>query len=331
LPLFFVLLFLVSDPAQAPSLLQRGLIALQHAQLREAQENLEQASRADPKNPYVWASLAETYFRLKEPEKASAAAETAEKSGGGDPLVAHALAMYYSEAGDLARAAQFEEQYRAAAWEKAKADPRIAFDYVQILLRREEFTRAAEVTDAALQANPKNAQLILALGVARYGQRRFEDAIVAFLKVIDIDPAIEQPYLFLGRMLDQAGTHLDEIEKDYAAWAARDSGNAEAQLLLAKALLANDSQSERAEALLRRSIELNGNDWESHYELGVLLAGKREYKEAAGELTRSIELDPKEPMPHYHLARVYDRLGQPEQAKAEREAHERLTDHTTPP
>ena len=46
------------------------------------------------------------------------------------------------------------------------------------------------------------------------------------------------------------------------------------------------------------------------------------------ELTRSIELDRKQSMPHYHLARVYDRLGQPERAKAEREAHERLTTPT---
>jgi hypothetical protein len=36
-------------------------------------------------------------------------------------------------------------------------------------------------------------------------------------------------------------------------------------------------------------------------------------------------LDEKQAMPHYHLARVYDRLGNAEGAKAERELHEKLT------
>lgn len=287
------------DPRQTQPLLQRGLLALQHGQMTEAREDLEQASRLDPKNPYVWASLAETYLRLKEPEKASAAAETAEKSGSGNPVAAHALAIFY-------------------------------FHYAQSLLERGDFTQAAGVLQPALAKHPKDAQLMLALGVARYGQRRFEDAVVAFLNVIQIDRQIEQPYVFLGKMLDQAGSHLGEITKAYEAWASADPKNAEARLLWAKALLASDSRNERAEALLRRSIELNPNDWESHYELGVLLAGKRDYQAAAAELTRSIELDPKQPMPHYHLARVYDRLGQPERAKAEREIHEQLTGTRAP-
>jgi Flp pilus assembly protein TadD len=77
--------------------------------------------------------------------------------------------------------------------------------------------------------------------------------------------------------------------------------------------------------LLERSISLDSKDWESHYELGLLLSNKHDYQGAARELKRSIDLNPKEAMPHYHLARVYDRLGQPEQAKAEREIHQRLT------
>lgn len=308
-------------------LVQEGLRALQHGQLTQAQEALEHASRLDPDNAYAWASLAETYLRLKHPQQASAAAQTAEKVGSGNPVVSHALAIFYTESGDPARAFAF-----AQTAERQQASPanrhllaQTAFDYAEVLLRQQDFTRAADALGSALHANPRNAQLTLALGVARYGQRRFEDSVVAFLKVIQIDPTIEQPYIFLGRILDQTGTHLGEITNAYETWASRDPHNAKAQLLLAKALLASDSRNERAEGLLRRSIALSPNDWEAHYELGVLLANKHEYQQSAAELTRSIELDPKQPMPHYHLARVYDRLRQPERAKAERELHERLT------
>jgi Flp pilus assembly protein TadD len=348
---------LFTDPNDAAALLQRGLVALQHGQLVEARDALEQASRVDPKNPYVWTSLAETYFRLKEPKKASAAAETAEKSGAGNPLVAHALAMYCSETGEFARAAKLEQQYaqsgnadasamsRAAelylkagdsngaltvAKKAAQQDPQLAFDFAQVFLRRGDFTPAAEVVQSGLATHPSDTQLTLALGVARYGQRRFEDAVVAFLQVIHMDPAIEQPYVFLGRILDQAGSHLDEITQDCQKWAEREPQNAKAQLLLAKALLTANSDDPRAEALLRKAIALDPNDWESHYELGVLLARKHVYPEAAEQLKRSTELNATQPMPHYHLARVYDRLGKPELAQAERETHQRLTNPSAP-
>ncbi len=95
--------------------------------------------------------------------------------------------------------------------------------------------------------------------------------------------------------------------------------------MLAKVLLVSGPRSARAADLLRKSIALDPNNWESHYELGVLLAGTHDYRNAAAELTRSIELNGKEAMPHYHLARVYDRLGEPDRAKAERAIHQQLT------
>ncbi|MFL6462885.1 MAG: tetratricopeptide repeat protein [Bryobacteraceae bacterium] len=383
---FLFLLFFQSQPQ--PSLLQRGLIALKDGQLAEARRDLEQASQADPKNPYIWSSLAQTYLRLKMPVQASAAARTAEQTGASNPLIHHALAMFYSETGQLRHAAELEQKFaqspkadrdalaRAAtlylsagdaqaavtlaqqsvsqssspekenllgralmaanqkqegekhlqlAWEGAKTDERIAFDYTQALLQRQDFTRAADVIDSALSAHSQDPQLTLALGVVRYGQRRFDDAITAFLKVIELNPEVEQPYLFIGRMLEQAGEHLPEITKAYESWAAREPQNPKAQLLLAKALLTQDHRSDRAQALLQKSIALDGNDWEAHYQLGTALADRRDWKAAAAELNRSVELNPKQPLPHYHLARVYDRLGQGERAEAERAIHQQLT------
>lgn len=288
---FLLLLLLASDPK---ALLKQGLVALQHNQLAEARTALEEAGRLDSENPYVWTSLAETYLRLGDSKNAESSASKAGKLGSTNPVVAHALGMFY-------------------------------FEDAQQLLRKEEFTHAADVLTTGLETDPRNAKLVLALGVARYGQRRFDDAMAQFLQVIQIDSTIKQPYLFLGRMLDQAGDHLPEITKDYETWAAKNPQNAKAPLLLAKALLAAGSRNPKAEDLLHRSVALDPNDWESHYELGVLLAGKHEYKSAAAELTRSLALDPKQPMTHYHLARIYDRLGQPDKAKAERQIHQQLT------
>ena len=352
--LYAFLFFYLAQAPQPRNLLQRGLLNLQHGDLAQAREDLEEASRSDPRNPFVWSSLAETYLRLNDREDAMSAAAKAEKLGSGNPVVGHALAIFFLTAGDAASglrcaetaaetkpsAANLDLLGRAliangkpkdgisqldSAWNQAQTDPQISFDYADALLHAEDFTRAADVLTSALEAHPENAQLTVALGVARYGQRRFEDAIVLFLKTIKLAPDAQQPYVFLGKMLDQAGSHLPEITAGYERWAAANPDDARAELLLAKALLTVDPRSERALELLKKSVTLDPKDWEAHYELGVLLEGKHDYAAAATELSAATELEPNQPMPHYHLARVYDRLGKPERAKAEREIHERLT------
>jgi Flp pilus assembly protein TadD len=302
---------LAADSNTPQDLLKHGLLALQQGKIGEARADLEQASRADPKNAYVWSALAQTYFRANEPKLASAAADKAEKIGGQDPVVGHALAMYYSEVGQLAHA--------------ARLDPQAAFYWTKALLERGDFTQAADVAESGLTGHPNDPQMVLALGVARYGQRRFDEAIAEFLRVIQIDPQIEQPYVFLGKMLDQAGPRLDEITRAYENWVSGNPKSAKAKLLLAKALLAANNRDQRAEALLRESLALEAGNWETHYELGILLADRHDYAAAAKELGRSIEIDPKQAVTHYHLARVYDRLGEPQRAQEEREAHDRLT------
>lgn len=385
--LALLLLFLTASepPTQ---ILQRGLLALQHGDLAQARSAFEEVVQNDPRNAFAWASLAETYLRLKQPAAAATAATKAEKFGADNPAIDHALAFYFTKTGEFRHAAELEQKFAASgradpeaeqrvaslfldggdvpdaltaaqkaveqhpspgaenllgrafqaagktreselhlgvAWQGAKTDPQLAFDYVQALLRHQDFDKSAEVLTTAMESRPDDAQLVLALGVARYGQRRFEDATSAFLKVIRIDPQVEQPYVFLGKMLDQAGTHLPEITAAYQTWLARNPQNAIGLLLLAKARLASDSKDATAEGLLRKSLLLDGKNWEAHYELGVLLEAKRDWTGAAAELRRSAELDVKQAMPHYHLARVYDRLGEAERAKAERELHQKLT------
>ena len=56
-----------------------------------------------------------------------------------------------------------------------------------------------------------------------------------------------------------------------------------------------------------------------------MLEAKRDFAGAAREFSRAAELNPKNPGVHYRLARVYDRLGKADEAKAEHALHERLT------
>jgi tetratricopeptide (TPR) repeat protein len=199
------------------------------------------------------------------------------------------------------------------------------FELARLYLRHQNAEAAVETLQEGRKIFARSAQLELALGVAYYGLRRFSDAADCFLRTIRIAPEVEQPYVFLGRMLDQAEEELPQVTEAYAALVKSKPDDYLANFLYGKALSVASGDRRQIEALFRKSIALNSGYWESHYELGILLERGRDFAGAAGEFQRAIELNPKSPTPHYHLARVYERLGRKDEAAAEHAAHERLS------
>jgi len=198
------------------------------------------------------------------------------------------------------------------------------FEPARDLLKHNSPQEAIQVLEDGKKVFARSAQIELTLGVAYYSMRRFSDAVDAFLHVIRIDPGVEQPYVFLGRMLDQTASKLPDVTAAFAALAKANPQNYTADFLYGKALAFGGKRDE-AEPLLRKSIAENAEFWESHFELGGVLEAKHDFAGAAREFSRAAELNPKNPGVHYRLARVYDRLGKADEAKAEHALHERLT------
>ncbi len=199
------------------------------------------------------------------------------------------------------------------------------FGLGRLYLRHKNPEAAVQVFQEGRKIFARSPQLELALGVAYYGLRRFPDAVECFLRTIQMSPEVEQPYVFLGRMLDQAEDKLPQVTEAFAALVKSRSESYLPHFLYAKALALQSAPAPQIEALLRKSIALKADFWESHYELGSLLDRRRDFEGAAAEYRRSIELKPDNPTAHYRLARVYERLGKKDEAAAERAAHERLT------
>jgi len=205
------------------------------------------------------------------------------------------------------------------------------FDLAYVLLVHQNFDVAIQLLESARKIFDRSAQLELALGIANYGQRKFPEAVDVFLRAAELAPTIEQPYVFLGRIISHAEGRLGEITEKFASFAKANPKNYLGCFLHAKGLIAQMGPSPsgelaaQAERLLKDSISLNPNFWESQFELGNLFEGKKDFSAAARHLKRAIQLSPKTPAPHYRLARVYDRLGNAEAAQAERVQHEKLT------
>jgi Flp pilus assembly protein TadD len=274
--------------------------------------------------------------KIADPQAAARAAKLSLQAG--DPkqaMVWAQAALAHADSAELHHllgiAAEADRQPETAFIELHKAvdlspyDESLQFDLGQALLRHGDFAAALEVFDAARKRFAKSAQIELAYGVAAYGQRKFHDSIAAFLHVTELDPSIEQPYVFIGKILENADDLMPQVLARYAAWTAAEPGNYLAWFLHAKALEASAGDPAISITELHRSIAINPNFWESHLELGIVLMQREQWQDAASELSRAIALDNTKPAPHFQLARAYKQLGKRDEAQAELAEFKRLS------
>jgi tetratricopeptide (TPR) repeat protein len=304
-----------------------GLLALQRNDLTAAQTNLEAAAKLAPGNGRVWVALAQTYWKLKAHVKADAAAARAQALAPRDPLVLSSLAIYYAESGRALKSAEAQARYSALVPLDASARERaesLYFQAAQPLLQQGKFAEAITILSAGTKHLSNSAQLELALGVAYYGLRRFDDAAGAFLRTIAIAPDTDQPYVFLGKFLDQIPGRLPEVTKKFIEYETANPSSFAGYFWHAKALNAQSIEPETARKLLEKALAMNERDASAHFELGTVFDRTRRYADAAREFERATELAPNDPATHYRLSRVYDRLGKVEAAQAERERHAKL-------
>jgi tetratricopeptide (TPR) repeat protein len=319
-------LLLTADPTFDEAF-RAGLLALQRNDLPAAEQNLAAASRLAPGNARVWVALARTYWKLDRGAEAARAADRAGLLGKSDTTVLSSLSIYYADAGQPLKAAEAEAAYCALSPRDAAARERagaLYFQAAQPLLEQQRFTEAIDILKPATARLTGSAQLELALGVAYYGMRRFDDAAAAFLRTIAIAPEVERPYLFLGRFLGQIPSRLPEVTARFVAYEKAHPQRAAGYLLHAKALDAQSADADTARVLLEKALAIDDRDASAHFEMGVVLDRLERHEDAVKEFVRSAELDPNEPATHYRLSRLYDRLGRQEDARRERELHARL-------
>jgi tetratricopeptide (TPR) repeat protein len=326
-----ILLLAASTAAGASDdALRAGLMALQRGDLAGAQASLETASRETPRDGRVWVALSQTYWKLHRAGDADAAASRAAAVAPEDPAVLQGLAIYYSETGRTLQAAQAEARFAAKVPGNSEARARAAelyFAAAQPLLDGQKFGEAAAVLEEATARVRGNAQLELALGVAYYGLRRFDEAADAFLRTIEAagpESAPPQPYTFLGKILDQIPGRLARVTEKFAAYQAAHPERAEAWLLHAKALDAQSLEPEKALGLIEKSIALDAGNAAAYFEKGTVLDRMERFADASAAYERAAQLAPGDAATHYRLARDYERMGKPEEAARERERHAEL-------
>ncbi len=270
-----------------------------------------------------------------------------------DPAAALRAAMLFSEVGQHARAIDFGSEaltrgerpelrlllargYEATGKpEEAVAQYRgllalLPYDepthaaFGQALLRMARFNEAAAFLAESRGKFDKSPQIELAYGVALYTLRRFPEAGAAFFRVIALAPEVPQPYIFLGRMIDQLPDRVEALREVAAVWYRNEAKNGFAPFVYARALAAAGAPDNETKPLLLEAMRRDGKVWEFPFELAQMLERQRDWAGAAREYEKAIALNPGVPEPHYRLARVYDRLAKPALAARERQIHQKL-------
>lgn len=257
------------------------------------------------------------------------------------------LAHDRAAAGDSEKATPLFEE----ALELAPADFEIRVDYAEASLIAKDYAKARLLAQQCLDADPKNAKAHLILGRSllllnknEAAKEQFEAAIAiesnfengfalatAYLALKDVRSAAIIFAEMLTGLGDSAEIHMrfgrayadaslpDQAIQEFKKAIAKQSKLPTAHYSLGAAYLQsmgeiNDPQ---AEAEFRKELEINRNDFFSHFELGSIALTEHRLEEAEGELTRAESLNPQSPDPPLSLGEVYRQLDRPVEAEAE--------------
>ena len=184
---------------------------------------------------------------------------------------------------------------------------------------REQLTRLAA-------SHPDAPLYIYWLARIDYDQRRYEDAIEKFNRVIRLDPTSARAYDNLGLALDMSGrpeeargmflkaVDLNRKLPDPSPWPPHNLG-----YLLVRLLEFKD-----AEKALRESLKYDPRFATAHYHLGRALEGDGRDSEAIDEYRVAISIDPTAVEALYSLGLLYRRQNRPAEADAVFAEYKRL-------
>jgi tetratricopeptide (TPR) repeat protein len=172
-----------------------GLVLLRRQKTAPAGERLEKAARLAPRSPLVWLGAAQTRLQLGRRDEAIEAAGRALTLAPGEPGVARALAMFYAQAGEFAKAADQELRWAAASPQDQQAPARAA----ELYLRAGNADQAIQVAGQILTRGESAAVRHL-LGKAYRLKGDPARAVEELQTAIRLDSANPAPYADLAQL-----------------------------------------------------------------------------------------------------------------------------------
>jgi tetratricopeptide (TPR) repeat protein len=202
--------------------------------------------------------------------------------------------------------------------EAIQIDPSQDNSYLALADLFEQSDRYADAVDVLKQARasaPDAAAILLPLGSDLVRMERYSEGIAILRELLQKSPDTAEAYISIADAARRMGDPVAEVT------ALRDLERYKPEypmlhILLAKAML-NQTQPDYPKILneLLSAAKDAPNDPDVFFLRGKAYIALGRYAEALPALRHSIELRPTEPSPYYQLARVYQKLGQPQMAR----------------
>ncbi|WP_434222749.1 tetratricopeptide repeat protein [Limnospira platensis CENA597] len=176
------------------------------------------------------------------------------------------------------------------------------------LVKLELWDEAIATLNQGLELKPDYYKFYLPLGQALVHQQHGEAAIEAYGKAVALKPGVAEFNLQLGHLLRRQGRFTEAV--GYLQQAADFQGDdPQLQLGLGVALVEAGTDLHRAEASLRRTLELQPDQGEAYFYLGKLEGLRGRWDEALAMYRRSWEINPQVGEWGLALAEALEKLG----------------------
>jgi tetratricopeptide (TPR) repeat protein len=334
---------------QADSIYRAGIAALAHHDLNTAQTDFEQVVRMLPRAEPGHSALGLVLIDLGHLPEGVHQLELALSLKSTDSGAQLNLAMAYLQMGQAEKGLPlFAELEAEARTHNHPLTSSVLAAYARALAAAGKLDQASLKMQAAIQAEPRNAQLHDDLGSIEAQQKDWSSAQQEFSRAVQLDRQAAGPHLHLGLALQaqgQSGSIEEllkaqqlapnnaiitlELGKAYAAAGQDDQAIPLFQQLLDRNPDAVDAmyelslafqrsnRTQEAIALLRKVLEAQPGNAIAAANLGMALTQAQRAKDAVPVLQHAIALAPDSVTAHEDLAAVYVQLNQFDDAETE--------------
>ena len=232
------------------------------------------------------------------------------------------LAGLYVEEKEYSKAVALYKKYLEFYPEAA----RVRYFLGNALLQMRHYEDAIAAYEQVAQKRPHWASIYGRIGYAHAMAGQLGQAADAYGRTLALRPDSTLVRYQLARLYETEG-QLQAAAAEYRTLLEQAPTEPEyrirlADLLVAEAatgqttaLLKQTRQTQRAEVLLRRAIDLEPNRVEGYWSMGLLLARQQRYPEALAFFEKIAELAPQDAQAHACLGNVYERLGREAEAR----------------
>jgi Flp pilus assembly protein TadD len=298
------LAFAAEGPADRPAVPGEALAAarslLNEGRLNEAEQQVRRLLEAPPPSPDAHFLLAYVLFRQIQ----ARAPQVGEGAAHAEPT----RALARESLGHYAAGARYREP-DAFDLKIAALDQALLGDYVA----------ADGLLTRSVASNPKDADAWYYLGRTKYNENRFEDAVHAFARCLELEPRnvkaednLGLSYAGLGRDDEAAAAYEKAI-----AWQETVPQKNLGPFLDLGTLRMEQNRPQEAIPHLLQAVAISPRSARAHEQLGKAYLRLEQLLEAQAELEQAVQLAPENAPLHFVLGQVYRKRGQTEKARAE--------------